>query len=273
MSKYKTNTGILSVDFETSYMMVETFGLKQYDYIPHENVVQDWSIYCGSFKFVDQPKVFSVSVDPNDLHNDKALVEEVREVFAHTKLLVGHNLDKFDLKKFNTRLIYHKLPPIDHKILTFDTLKAAKKHFSFTSNRLDYLGQFLGIGNKIYHKDGNPWRNLNRGIDVKKTLKHMVEYCENDVYPLLEQVYLRLRPYVDHPKLGGSMNHDNVYCTHCGSQELQSRGLVPTKSGYSRHNYQCKERNCMGWSSYKEPIIKDSDFDFTRLISEKTKTR
>lgn len=247
--KKNTKTGILFGDLETSYMLLTEFALKNNGYISHENIIQDWNIYCGAFKFLDSDRIYTFCVDHSDPTNDYEVVKQIRELLVDTKLLIGHNLDKFDLKKFNTRLIKHGLPPLDHKILTLDTLKAARKHFAFTSNRLDYLGRFLGIGTKLQHRDGNPWQKLIRGIDVKNTLKHMVEYCVADVSPLLEGVYLKLRPYIDHPKLAGRIDGTNLYCQHCGSTELQSRGTRLTKAGNTMYKFQCTELHCMGWTS------------------------
>lgn len=253
----KTKTGICFVDAETSYLLTTVFGLKQLGYISHENIIEDWSIYCIALKFIDNPKIYSFSVDPTDLKNDYDVVNSVREVLSETKLLIGHNLDKFDLKKFNTRLIYHKLPPIDHKILTLDTLKAARKHFAFTSNRLDYLGEFLGIGKKMQHREGNPWAKLIRGIDVDTTLKHMVDYCKRDVSPLLEEVYKRIRPYIDHPDLTVRQRDEEYSCTHCGSLEVQKRGTRITKAGKLYTRYQCQA--CGGWGSEKIQEKKKDD--------------
>lgn len=252
---FKTNTGIGLIDLETSYLLLTDFGLRNNGYHSPESIVQDWNIYCGAFKFLDNSKMYAFCVSPDDLTNDYEVVKQLRELLVETKLLIGHNLDKFDLKKFNTRLIYHSLPPIDHKILTLDTLKVAKKHFAFTSNKLDYLAKFLGVDaqGKLPHKDTNPWAKLIRGIDVKETLEYMLAYNKHDVFPLLEGVYLRLRPYIDHPLLGEKIkSHGDVYCQHCGSNEMQSRGTRLTKAGISRYRYQCQNRGCMGWTSIKD---------------------
>jgi hypothetical protein len=253
MNNFKTKTGIVLLDTETSFMKLADFSLKNSGFISPDNIIEDWSMYCVAWKFLDVKKTYSACVNSNDIKNDKEIVSMVREVLEDTKLLIGHNLDKFDLKKFNTRLIYHKLPPINHKILTLDTLKVARKHFAFTSNRLDYLARFLGIGHKMPHVEGNPWLKLINGVEVEKTLKHMTDYCKYDVDPLLEGVYLRMRPYIDHPKLSGPIKDGcEVYCQHCGSNDLQRRGDRVSKAGIFSTQYQCKERHCMGWTSTKE---------------------
>lgn len=257
MIKTKTQIGLL--DVETSYMLLTDFALRNNGYHSPDSIVQDWNMYCWAFKFLDNPKIYTGCVNPKDITDDKEIVLQLRELLVQTKLLIGHNLDKFDLRKFNTRLIKHNIAPIDHKILTLDTMKAAKKHFAFTSNKLDYLAKFLGVHDtgKLPHKDSNPWAKLIRGIDVKETLEYMVAYNKHDVAPLLEGVYLKLRPYIDHPLLGGAIkSKEDVYCQHCGSRDLQSRGTRMTKAGTARQQYQCKERHCMGWTTIKEEPTK-----------------
>lgn len=253
----RTNTGIGLVDLETSYLLLTDFQLRNNGYHSPENIVQDWNIYCGAFKFLDSG-METFCVNPKTPTDDKQVIKQLREYLTQTKLLIGHNLDKFDLKKFNTRAIKHGIAPIDHKILTLDTMKVAKKHFAFTSNKLDYLAKFLNVCDKgkLPHKDTNPWAKLIRGIDVKETLEYMVAYCAHDVSPLLEGVYLKLRPYIDHPFLGGKIaSEDDIYCQHCGSRDLQSRGARYTKAGLPRKQFQCNEIHCKGWTtiSFEDP--------------------
>jgi hypothetical protein len=239
VSNKNSKTGIVFIDTETSFCKLADFSLKNNGYINPDNIIQDWNIYCAAWKFLDEKEVHSISVKAKDPTNDKQVVKALREVLVNSILVIGHNLDKFDLKKFNARLIYHSLPPIDHKILTLDTYKAAKKHFSFTSNRLDYLGKFLGVACKKSHRDGNPWLKLINGIQVQETLDHMEEYCRHDVSPLLEKVYLRMRPYIAHPNLNGANIVEREACPNCGSNSIRKHGFRLTRTGAMYQRYIC----------------------------------
>jgi hypothetical protein len=255
---FKSKTGILFWDIETSKMLLGEFALKNNGYISPANIYEDWSIYCGAYKFSDQKNVTTVSVTYKDLKNDKAIVKQLRDVLEDTRLIIAHNGDRFDLKKLNTRIAFYHLKPLDHKILTFDTLKAAKKHFAFTSNRLDYLGRFLEVGRKMEHKMDDPWMKLLRGKDVKETLAHMTEYCGHDV-ELLEAVYNRLKPYCAHPNLNGFNAEDRIACPNCGSGHMQKRGTRVTRAGTLFQQYQCQDKECGAWSSesiQQSPTIK-----------------
>lgn len=254
---FKTKTGIVLVDIETSFMKLADFSLKNSGYISHSNILQDWNIYCMAWKYLDNSKVYSACVSVDDVTNDYLICKTFGEVLKDTKLVVGHNLDKFDIKKFNARLIKHKLPPIDHKILTLDTYKAAKKHFSFSSNRLDYLSDYLGVGRKLPHPAVNPWFKLLTNPD-QETLNHMVKYCKHDVSPLLEEVYLCMKPYIDHPNLTDRQKGDQYICTHCGSTNITLQGTRFTRTGKKMQKYACSK--CHGYGS--DPIREESNETF-----------
>ena len=74
-------------------------------------------------------------------------------------VLLAHNGDKFDIKKFNAACIKHDLPPVQER-QTIDTLKQARKHFRFDSNRLDYLGRFLEVGEKMETGGYTLWNDI-----------------------------------------------------------------------------------------------------------------
>src|SRR3990167_3786381 len=84
-------------------------------------------------------------------HSDKSLVKELWGLIDTADLIVGHNSDRFDLRKFNTRFLVHRLsPPRPYK--TLDTLKIARKHFDFDSNKLDWIVKYTDEGQKIDHE-------------------------------------------------------------------------------------------------------------------------
>lgn len=226
-------------DIETAPLVVTSWGLFK-PYLSHNNILEDTTLICAAWKDLDNKTVHSVAIDPSNPRDDRAVVEELREALAESDVLVGHNGDKFDLKTFNARLIYHDLQPLPPS-KTIDTLKVARKHFRFTSNRLDYLGEFLGVGRKL-HTDYALWLDILLRKD-EKALAKMVAYNKQDVL-LLQKVYKKLRPYmVNHP------NHrlcDGEVCPICGSKDsLQKRGFRLTQLTKAQA-YQCQV--CAGWS-------------------------
>ena len=129
-------------------------------------------------------------------------------------------------------------PPAPFKVV--DTLKIARKYFAFTSNRLNDLGIYLGLGEKIPTHGLDLWKRCEKGD--KKAWEEMVKYNKRDVV-LLKDVYLRLLPYMRrHPNL--SVLKGDISCPRCGSIHLHHRGIAVTAARKYRR-FQCQ--NCGGW--------------------------
>jgi hypothetical protein len=233
---------ILLWDIETSHNIVASFQLRD-EYTPHTNILQERFVICAAWKWLGEKKVHTVSVMDDskrfskDVADDKHVIETLHKVLSEADVIIAHNGDRFDTKFIETRALFHGLPALP-PITSIDTYKVAKARFMFNSNRLDYLGKFLGFGGKKSTPAGL-WLDVLKGD--KKAIKTMVDYNKRDV-TLLENVFLKLRPYV--------ANHINreifgkVGCPRCGSKKVQSRGFhrAITKT-YRR--FQCQK--CSGW--------------------------
>jgi hypothetical protein len=139
-------------------------------------------------------------------------------------------------------------PPSPSKVV--DTLREARKYFYFTSNRLGNLGEILGVGTKEPTGGFKLWKQCMEGD--KKAWKAMIDYCKQDVR-LLEQVYLKLRPFINnHPNIGSITG--NGVCPKCGSKEITYRGYAITTAGKYRR-FQCKD--CGGWGKDTKNMIKN----------------
>lgn len=246
-------TKTILFDVETSHSIVATFGLHN-ENIPHENILSDFFIICASWKWLDEDEIYSVSllddierfnISPND---DYYVADELRKAISEANLVIGHNHKKFDTKKLNAKLCYHKLPPLEyHKDI--DTLKVARQYFKFTSNRLDYLAKYLGVGEKMRTSRGLWLRVLMGDVEA---IKEMAEYNKVDV-KILEGVYLRLRPYMKtHPNLISIDGKQVEKCTSCDSPHIQYRGTAINQKGKFRR-FQCQE--CGAWSQSTKPMV------------------
>jgi hypothetical protein len=167
--------------------------------------------------------------------DDAPLVTKLWGMMNEADIIVAHNGDKFDQKKSQARFIINGLqPPSPCK--TIDTLKIARASFGFDSNKLNDLAKYLGIGGKIPHTGMHLWLGCMNGDPA--SWKVMRKYNAHDV-DLLEQVYLRLRPWAkNHPNL----NHftHSVACPTCQSLNTQRRGEDKTlKRSYQR--FQCQD--------------------------------
>lgn len=230
-------------DIETSLQPVAVFQLAHNDWINPNSLLGERYIICAAWKWSDEKKVHAVSVldDPKryrkDPHDDKHVVAALRDVMLEADLAVHHKGDSFDRPYLNTRMLAHGMPMLP-PLTSVDTYKVAKANFFLNSNSLNYLGKFLGVGEKI-HTEHELWLRVLNG--EKKAVEEMVTYNKQDVI-LLEKVYHKLQPYVtNHPNrelLGGAG------CPRCGSKNIQSRGYHRAVSRVYKR-FQCQA--CAGW--------------------------
>ena len=232
-------------DIETQKLIAQTFSLYP-ESINHVDIIKDWYIICGCWVFNNDKQVRSVSVLDNktrfadDPTDDAYVVKKLHDMISDADIIVHHNGDKFDWKKFNARVIYHGLPPL-HPVQMIDTLKLARRHFAFTSNRLDYLGRYLGLGQKIDTAKGL-WEGARLGN--KKAIKDMVKYNKQDVL-LLRDIYERLKPHVKLPFSSVDV------CPKCKSDHITKQGIKKNRvSSYQK--WQCQD--CGSWCQSRLPL-------------------
>lgn len=239
---------ILFWDIETAPMVVATWGLYNQN-IGYDAILQDWYMICAAWEWEHKKGIETTSlIDDKERFrqshtDDEHVVRTMYNVLNDADVLVGHNGDNFDLKKFNARALNYGLAPLP-PIATVDTLKVARQHFKISSNRLDYLGSFLGVGNKVSTPKGLWLRALDGD---KQAIKTMVKYNKGDIR-LLKAVYFKLLPYMrTHPNRNLFTEDDNPVCPKCGSQNLTMQGTrIATRLG-KRQQWQCSD--CGGWST------------------------
>lgn len=238
---------ILLFDLETSLLKAGTFSL--WNPVNYDNILSDWYIICAAWKWLGEKQVKVSSVlEGRNLTDDKTLLKKLRNDLVKADIIVGHNIRKFDLKKLNTRLIANNLKPIP-QIKTIDTYSVAKKEFAFTSNRLDYIAKYLGVGSKIETSKGL-WLKALAGD--KKAIKEMCTYNKGDVL-VNEKVFDKLRPFItDHPNMSLIMDN-GVSCKNCGSHDLVKNGFKYNQEG-KKQRWAC--RSC-GASNTLTKILKD----------------
>jgi predicted RNA-binding Zn-ribbon protein involved in translation (DUF1610 family) len=236
---------IISFDTETSPIITTTFSLYP-ESISHNNILQDWYIICASWKVLGEEKVFSVSCKKPT--SDKEVCRKLRDALISADIIVAHNGKKFDVKKLNARLIYHKLEPLP-QIPMVDTLVEVKKVAQFTSHRLDYLGKHLLGHGKLPTSEGL-WLRALKGDKV--AVKEMTDYCEVDVIRL-EELYLRLRPYFKtHPHVGVITQGVKNDCPKCGSIRMSKSKIRISATGTKTQQLQCQDCGSYHTIPFKE---------------------
>lgn len=240
---------ILLFDIETAPIMAYVWGIWDQN-VGLNQIESDWHILSFSAKWLGEEEIFYKDQrNCKDLENDKLLLKHLWKMMDDADIIVGHNLDKFDIKKVNTRFLLHGLkPPSSYR--TVDTLKIARQKFSFTSNKLVHLADKLGLENKksAHEKFSgfSLWKECLKGN--QEAWIEMEKYNKMDVI-VLEEVYRKLAPWSN--KINFSIFHQQNTC-HCGGTQFQKWGHMFTNGGkYAR--YRCKK--CGYTSASKENLI------------------
>lgn len=242
-------------DIETSENVVPAFSAGYRKTINASDIIHERAIICICYKWEGESTVHSLEWTPNKGAwggCDREMLIEFSKVVEEADELVAHNGDKFDMKWFNTRHLFHKLPPVPES-KTVDTLVIARRRFYFNSNRLDYIAKYLGLDGKT--KTEKDWWTQILFFHCRKSMKKMVRYCKKDVQ-LLEQVYHRLSPY-HKPKthVGVQGGSDKWSCPRCGSEEVSKSKTRITASGTVQHQMKCGK--CGGYHTISDKAHRD----------------
>lgn len=234
---------ILTLDIETAPLKVYAWGL--WDQQTGVNQIDtEWSILAVCAKWLDQKKPMYADCRGEPL-NDIKLLEWTHTLLDEADIVVTQNGLGFDVKKLNARFVaegFLPYAPVRH----IDTKLVAKKHFGFTSNRLEWMGKHVAKRAKSEHKKFPGFELWSECLkDNFDAWKEMEKYNKQDVLST-EALYLKMRPWVEgHPNVAAYIIGAKPACPKCGSEHLQMRGTATTQFGrYTR--YQCME--CGGWS-------------------------
>jgi DNA polymerase elongation subunit (family B) len=200
-----------------------------------ENIIKERAIICICYKWEDDNDVYYLQWD--NKQNDKKLIQEFINVANTADELVGHNGDKFDLAWIRTRCLFHNIQMFP-SYNTIDTLKVARSKFRFNSNRLDYIGKFLGLGQKN-HTNFDLWKDIMLK-NCKKAMNTMIDYCIQDVV-LLEKVHKALNNHIpSKTHYGVIFGQDRGSCPECGSDDIVINKRRTTASGVKKIQFICK---------------------------------
>ena len=195
-----------------------------------------------AWQVVGEKKIHSLNLSQmNTYHNnprdDKALTVELHQVMSEADILLGQNSDNFDIKMANYFFIKNGLEPVPPS-KSIDTKKIAKRYFRFASNKLDNLGEELGVGGKTKITQGDIWYDC-YVLGDPKAWKLMNEYCENDVR-ITTEIYLKMRGFMrSHPNLA-RLSGDFDACPVCGGFNYRVRAYRHTSVG-RYHQYSCND--------------------------------
>ncbi len=183
--------------------------------------------------------------------DDKALLQDLWTYLNDAEVIVAHNGQAFDVRTINARFAKHNIrPPSPYRVV--DTLKQARRIAAFDSNRLNDLGTYLNIGEKLRTGGADLWFDCMAGVPA--AWRHMKKYNAQDVI-LLEKLYLRLLLWMfSHPNMANG--YGPGLCPKCGSSQITQQGWRRNATtAYQR--FQCS--SCGAWLRDTENTLKKED--------------
>jgi predicted RNA-binding Zn-ribbon protein involved in translation (DUF1610 family) len=243
---------ILVIDIETAPL--ELYGWKIWDEnFSLDQIKSDWTILSFAAKWLGEDKIFYMDTGGRGkrfVRNDRKLMRPLLKLLDEADVVVAQNGRKFDVRKINARLIAHGFrPPSPYRVV--DTMLVARKYFAFTSQKLKYTSEILGVPPKDEHEEFPGFKLWAECLkDNPEAWKVMKRYNTRDILST-EHVYLRTRAWDSgHPNLGTFSAAEQHVCPHCGSENVIGRnGWREVKQQGVYKRYQCKD--CQGWSRGK----------------------
>lgn len=244
---------VLFVDIETLPLEVWCWGIHEQE-IGLNQIKHDWSVVSWAARWKDDPKgkvMYGDNRNAKNIRNDKHILKGIWKLLDEADIVIGQNSMSFDIKKLNTRFIKHGMKP-PSPFLQDDTLKMARRHFDFTSNKLGYLTEQLETEHKKTPSKKFPgmelWTEcLKRNLNA---FREMELYNKKDVLAT-ESLYNKFTPYAKTKDFNLFTNDTTIRC-NCGSPHFEKRGFSVTATGRFQR-YQC--RSCGKWTTSKINLL------------------
>lgn len=251
--KTKSRPRILTLDIETAPIEAYVWDIWEQN-VGLDQIKTEWSIlaYCG--KWLGEKELIYADTGGRGkkrVRDDAQLLKGLHKLLQEADLVIAQNGKKFDMRKINARLIMAGYKPYS-PTRVIDTMREAKKVAAFTSNRLQWLSEYLTDTPKSAHKrfpGFELW--LECLADNPKAWQEMRKYNCRDVVST-EKVYKKLRPWMaNHPNLA-VYEHGGPRCVACKSPRLQRRGYAVTQQSRF-HRVHCQA--CGKWGREKQNLI------------------
>lgn len=230
---------VLLFDIETAPILGYVWGLWENN-VALNQVKADWHVLSWAAKWLgDDPKkiMYKDQRGKKHIEDDSDLLKGIWKLLDEADVVITQNGKSFDQKKLNARFILNGMkPPSSYRHI--DTRQIAKKHFAFTSNKLEYMTDKLNKKyKKLKHSEFGGFELWTQCLaDNLKAWKEMEKYNKYDVLSL-EELYYKLAPWDNSLNFNVYNDELTVTCS-CGSEDFVKRGFFYTNSGkYQR--YKC----------------------------------
>lgn len=241
------SAAILIYDIETAPALAWMWSAYNANII---DIEQDWYLLSFAYQWYGSDEIHFVSITQDqdffpDSTDDRYVAERLHALFDRADITVAHNGDRFDKRKANARFLYHGIdPPSPYR--TVDTAKVARKYFSNYRNSLKDLGRQYVRADKMVHHGFELWRDCMRGDT--EAWDTMEKYNRKDI-EVLEQLYTKLRPWIENAPNQALITGRPDACPICGATTWIKRGFRYSRTRKNQL-WQCNptKGGCGGYS-------------------------
>lgn len=232
---------ILTLDVETAPILGYVWGLFDQN-VGLNQIHSDWFLLSWAAKWFDDPidkLYYEDSRNSKNIEDDSKILKKLWKLLDEADIVLTQNGVKFDRKKINARFILNGMkPPSSYRHI--DTLKIAKRHFGFTSNKLEYMTDKLCTKyKKSKHAKFSGfelWKQCLLGN--KEAFKEMEEYNKMDILSL-EELAKILLPWDNSINFNAYNETEEPICS-CGSHKFSRSGFYYTNSSKFQ-KYRCDD--------------------------------
>lgn len=234
-----TGPKVLVFDIEIAPVLGYVWSLWKQN-VGLNQIKEDWYVLSWAAKWLHEDTVmYQDQRDAENIEDDKELLEGIWNLLDEAHVVVTQNGKKFDVKKLNARFILNGMKP-PSSFRHIDTLEIAKRHFAFTSNKLQYMTDNLC---EKYKKSGHQkfsgfelWKECLAGNI--EAFDEMRDYNKLDVLSL-EELYFKLLPWCNNLPNFNVYNPESLeMICHCGSKSFSKNGYHYTNLSVF-HRYSC----------------------------------
>jgi len=247
---------VLMLDIETTPDKVYTWSIWNAN-IGINQIIEPGGLLCFAAKWYGQDDIEFYSNWENGTEN---MVAEAWRLLDECDVVVHFYGSRFDIPHLNTAFLKLGFPP-PSPFKQVDLKMAVGRQFKFTSNKLQFVSQVLGLEGKEEHEGFPLWdKVMNESNKYPQEIQvdaqtRMRIYNERDVF-LLDEVYEALLPWIaNHP-------HKHLYeggdgCPTCGADKeyMQDADYAYTKLSKFKQ-FRCSRCNSYFRSSHRETGVK-----------------
>lgn len=244
-------------DCETSPNICLSWRVGRKITLSPSNILKERAMISLAWKWHGERGVHALTWDKNQ--DDAKMLREFAKVLDEADEIVAWFGDGFDIRWFRTRCLLHKIR-IRPDYKTVDPMKWARSKLLLNSCKLDYVGQFLGVGSKL-KTEFDLWKRIVLDKDAP-ALKRMVKYNCEDVR-LLERVYDRLSEIVLPPTHAGVLAGGEKWsCPRCESEKVIIQKTKFTAAGTRSTAMQCGK--CHGYFTINDKVRREYQEEMNR---------